>query len=136
MARPPSPIPTEAERAILEVLWTKKQASAREVTEVLSKSRNVAYTTVQTILKILHRKGFVTHQTEGRTFIYRPAVTRAQARSSALGQLVGQFFGGSSNALAQHLLSEHEIDLADLQVLQAKIDAAKAAAAKAKERKN
>lgn len=126
MARPTSPIPTEAERAILEVLWAKKQASAREVTDVLSQTKSVAYTTVQTILTILHRKGFVTHQTEGRTFIYRAAVSRAQARSSALRQLVGQFFGGSPKALAQHLLSEHEIDLADLEVLQAKIDAAQA----------
>lgn len=126
MARPASPIPTDAERAILEVLWAKKQASAREVTDALSESRTVAYTTVQTMLKILQRKGFVTHQTEGRTFIYRPTVTRAQARSSALRQLVGQFFGGSPKALAQHLLNEHEIDLADLEVLQAKLDAAQA----------
>lgn len=124
MTRPTSPVPTDAERAILEVLWAKKQASTREVAEVLSETKSVAYTTVQTILTILHRKGFVTHQTEGRTFIYRPAVTRAQARSSALRQLVGQFFGGSSKALAQHLLSEHEVDLADLELLQAKIDAA------------
>lgn len=126
MVRPTSPIPTEAERAILEVLWAKQDASAREVTDVLSETRSVAYTTVQTMLKILDRKGFVTHQTEGRTFIYRAAVSRVQARSSALRQLVGQFFGGSPNALAQHLLSEHEIDLTDLEVLQEKIDAAQA----------
>ncbi len=130
MARPTSSIPTEAERAILEVLWDKKKASAREVTDVLAESRPVAYTTVQTMLKILHRKGFVTYQTEGRAFIYRAAVTRAQARSSALRQLVGQFFGGSPKALAQHLLSEHEIDLTELEVLQEKIDAAQAKAGK------
>jgi predicted transcriptional regulator len=126
MVRPSSPIPTEAERAILEVLWARKQASAREVTDALSETRTAAYTTVQTILKILERKGFVTHRSEGRTFVYCAAVTRAQARSSALRQLVGQFFGGSPKALAQHLLSEHEIDLAELEVLQAKIDAAQA----------
>lgn len=130
MARPSSPIPTEAERAILEVLWTRKQATAREITEVLSESRAVAYTTVQTILKILDRKGFVTYQTEGRTFIYRAAVTRAQARSSALRQLVGQFFGGSPKALAQHLLNDNDIDLAELEVLQAKVDAAQARGSK------
>ena len=126
MARPPATVPTEVERTILEVLWAKQQASAREVTDVLAETRTVAYTTVQTMLKILDRKGFVTHQSDGRTYIYRPAITRAQARSSALRQLVGQFFGGSPEALAQHLLSEHEIDLADLEVLQAQIDAARA----------
>lgn len=130
MARPSSSIPTDAERAILEVLWANKQASAREVTDVLEQSRSVAYTTVQTMLKILHRKGYVTHQTEGRTFIYRAAVTRVEARSSALRQLVGQFFGGSPKALAQHLLSEHEIDLDELEMLQGKIDAAQVKARK------
>ena len=130
MARPSSSIPTEAERAILEVLWAKERASAREVTDVLAQTRSVAYTTVQTMLQILHRKGFVSHQTEGRTFIYRAAVTRTQARSSALRQLVGQFFGGSPKALARHLLSEHDIDLAELEVLQEKVDAAQAKARK------
>lgn len=130
MARPPSPIPTEAERAILEVLWTRKQASAREITDELSGTRSVAYTTVQTMLKILDRKGLVTYETEGRTFVYRAAVTRAQARSSALRQLVGQFFGGSPKALAQHLLGEHDIDLAELEAWQAKVDAAKAKGSK------
>lgn len=130
MARPTSPIPTEAERAILEVLWAKRHASAREVTDALAETRPVAYTTVQTMLKILDRKGFVTHQTEGRAFIYRATVTRAQARNSALRQLVGQFFGGSPKALAQHLLSEHEVDLAELKALQEKVDAAQAKARK------
>lgn len=126
MARPSSPVPTDAERAILEVLWAKRQASAREVADVLSESKPVAYTTVQTILAILHRKGFVARQNEGRTFVYRPALTRAQARNSAIRQLVGQFFGGSPKALAQHLLNEHEIDLDELELLQAKVDAAQA----------
>lgn len=126
MARPKSPIPTKAEREILEILWTKEHASAREVTEALSKIKAVAFTTVQTMLKILDDKGFITHRSEGRTFIYRPAISRSQVRNSALRQLLGQFFNGSPQALAQHLIEEHRVDLAELEALQTQVDAVSA----------
>jgi predicted transcriptional regulator len=126
MARPKSTAPTKAEREILEILWIKERATAREVTNALSKTKAVAFTTVQTMLKILDDKGFVTHRSEGRAFIYRPAISRSQARNIALRQLLGQFFDGSPQALAQHLLEEHKLDLTELEALQARVDAASA----------
>jgi BlaI family penicillinase repressor len=123
MARPPSPTLTDSERAILEVLWKKKEASVREVADELSKKKPVAYTTVLTMFKILGRKGLVSHRTEGRAFIYSPAISRNEARTQALENLLKQFFNGSPNVLAQHLLSEHDMDLAELKALQEKIDA-------------
>ncbi|HEX5663258.1 BlaI/MecI/CopY family transcriptional regulator [Lysobacter sp. M15] len=123
MARPPSPTLTDSERAILEVLWKKKEASVREVADELSKKKPVAYTTVLTMFKILGRKGLVSHRTEGRAFIYSPAISRNEARTHALENLLKQFFNGSPNVLAQHLLSEHDMDLAELKALQEKIDA-------------
>ena len=126
MARPISPTPTESERAILEILWAKKEASVREVADELSKTRPVAYTTVLTTFKILAKKGFVSHRTEGRAFIYRPTLSRGEARSKALHHLLAQFFNGSPKVLAQHLLSEHELDVAELEALQQKVDAAQA----------
>jgi BlaI family penicillinase repressor len=123
MARPPSTTLTDSERAILEVLWKKKEASVREVADELSKKKPVAYTTVLTMFKILDKKGLVTHRTEGRAFIYSPAISRNEARSHALENLLRQFFNGSPNVLAQHLLSEHDMDLAELKALQEKIDA-------------
>jgi BlaI family penicillinase repressor len=123
MARPPSTTLTDSERAILEVLWKKKEASVREVADELSKKKPVAYTTVLTMFKILDKKGLVSHRTEGRAFIYSPAISRNEARSHALENLLRQFFNGSPNVLAQHLLSEHDMDLAELKALQEKIDA-------------
>lgn len=125
MARPTSPTPTDAERAVLEVLWRRKEASVREVTDELCRTKPVAYTTVLTVFKILDRKGYVTHRSEGRAFIYRAAISRAQARSSALQQVLAQFFNDSPKALAQHLLNEHEVDLDELETLQDKVDAAR-----------
>lgn len=126
MARPTSPTPTDGERAILEVLWQLKEASVREVTDALSKSRPVAYTTVLTMLKILGSKGLVGHRTEGRAFIYHAAISRREARSKALQHLLAQFFNGSPKVLAQHLLNEHDVDMAELKALQLKVDAARA----------
>lgn len=125
MARPPSPTLTESERAILEVLWDKGEASVREVTDELSKQKSVAYTTVLTMFNTLSKKGFVTHRPEGRAFIYRAAITRELARKQALDHLLQQFFDGSPNVLAQHLLSEHDIDQAELKALQRKVSIAK-----------
>ncbi len=124
MARLSSPILTESERAIMEVLWKKKkEASVREAFEELSRSKAVAYTTVLTMFRILEKKGFVTHRTEGRAFIYLPTISRTEARTQALENLLRQFFNGSTNVLAQHLIREHEMDLVELKALEDRVAA-------------
>lgn len=124
MARPSSPTLTDSERAIMEVLWKKKEASVREVADELSKKKPLAYTTVLTMFRILDKKGLVTHRTEGRAFIYSAAISRSQARRQALEHLLAQFFNGSSSMLAQHLVSEHDVDIEELKALQQKVEAA------------
>jgi predicted transcriptional regulator len=124
MARPITPTLTDSERAILEVLWKRKEASVREVADELSQEKPVAYTTVLTMFKILEKKGLVTYRVEGRAFIYSAAIDRNDARKRALENLLRQFFNGSSNVLAQHLISEHEMDLAQVKALQKKVGAA------------
>lgn len=126
MARPTSPTITDSERAILEVLWEREEASVREVAEELARHKPVAYTTVLTMMNVLSKKGLVTHRPEGRAFIYRAALTRDQARKQALDHLLQQFFSGSPNILAQHLVSEHDVDPVQRAMLQKKVDAAKA----------
>ncbi|MDN5923845.1 MAG: BlaI/MecI/CopY family transcriptional regulator [Xanthomonadales bacterium] len=126
MARPTSPMPTDAERAILEVLWDKREASVREVTEALAQTKPVAYNTVLTMLKILDRKGFVHHRAVGRAFIYQASVSRSEVRNRALRRLLAQFFNGSPDALAQHLIAAHDWDSDELERLQQQVDAARA----------
>lgn len=123
MARPSSPTLTDSERAILEVVWKHGQASVREVAEELSKKRPVAYTTVLTIFKILEKKGMVQYHREGRAFIYRATISRNEARKQAIENLLKQFFNGSPDVLAQHLISERGANVIDLQALQEKVNA-------------
>lgn len=125
MARPPSPSVTEAEQAILEVLWALGEGSVRDVANALAQQKPVAYTTVLTMLGILHKKELVEFRQEGRAFIYRPTLTKADVRDRALHNLMAQLFDGSPEALAVHLLENHDVDPGKIDALRAKIRRAK-----------
>lgn len=124
MARPGTPTLTDSERKLLEVLWKCKEASVREVTDELSKKSPVAYTTVLTLLGLMEKKGLVSHRQEGRAFIYSAAVSRSEALAKAVEHLLKQFFNGSPQVLAQHLVEQHEVDPAELEALKQLVDAA------------
>jgi predicted transcriptional regulator len=122
MARKKSPVLTEAEERIMRVLWAEEEASVRLVTDVLAQSRPVAYNTVLTLLRILTDKGYVAPRREGRAFIYRPLVSRSEARTQAVKQLMSQFFEGSPTALAQHLFHHTDLDPDELEAMRRELD--------------
>ena len=122
MARKPSAALTDAEARVMRVLWEKGEASVREVTDALETSYPVAYNTVLTILRILTDKDYVTPRQDGRAFIYKPTVTRAEARSRALRKVVSTFFEGSPTQLAQHLLRTGNLSAGELQALKDELD--------------
>jgi predicted transcriptional regulator len=88
---------TPLELEIMKVLWESGPASVQTVQQRLEGSR--AYTTVQTMLNVLHRKGKVTRVLDEKAYVYRPAVSRSQAIGNALGDLVDRMFGGSAESL-------------------------------------
>jgi len=127
MARTQSSELTGAEQKIMQVLWQQGPCSVKDIAAVLSQESPVAYTTVQTLCRILLDKGHVQAEKHGKAFIYRAITVQQEARSQALRSLLQRFFGGSPELLAQHLLSEQPLT-ADLQAqLQAKIDQAQQA---------
>lgn len=122
MPKPKSDVLTEAEQRIMRVLWAKGEASVRDVTDELEASYPVAYNTVLTLLRILTEKDYVRPRQDGRAFIYRPLVSRADARTRALKKLMSTFFEGSPTALAQHLLKTETISAEELHELQDEIE--------------
>jgi BlaI family transcriptional regulator, penicillinase repressor len=124
MARKPSSQLTDSEQNIMRILWDRGEASVREITDILSQDKKTAYTTVQTMCKILADKGYADFHKQGKAFIYTPKITQQEARQGALTSMLNKFFGGSPKVLAQHLLEETNIDLKDLEELQNKIDQA------------
>lgn len=124
MPRPKSDVLTEAEQRIMRVLWQKGEASVREVTDALEDSYPVAYNTVLTLLRILTDKDYVKPRQDGRAFIYKPLVTRAEARTRALKKVMGTFFEGSPTALAQHLIRDGNLSARELKALKDELDRA------------
>ncbi|MEM1054782.1 MAG: BlaI/MecI/CopY family transcriptional regulator [Bacteroidota bacterium] len=93
------------EMEILRQVWALGRVSAREVHTRMD--RDVAYTTVTTIMKNLADKGYLSFEREGATFIYAPARPAEEVRQSVLGSIVDKVFGGSARTLI-HTLAGHE----------------------------
>jgi predicted transcriptional regulator len=122
MPRKPSSTLTDAELRVMGVLWEKGEATVREVTDELERKHQLAYTTVLTVLRVLTDKKFVAAKAAGRAHVFRPLVSRTEARATAVKQMLTSFFGGSSDALAQHLIESDSVDLDRLRAIEAKLD--------------
>jgi len=117
MARKRSLTLTDAESRVMSVLWQRQTATVGDVVAALAQERAVTYSTVQTILRILETKGFVTHDKVARAFVYRPAVDERQARQRALKHLVARLFNGSPSLLVLNVLEDQAIDSTELKRL-------------------
>jgi BlaI family transcriptional regulator, penicillinase repressor len=122
MARKRSPALTDAESRVMAVLWQQKTATVGDVAAALRKNRAVSYSTVQTILRILEAKCYVTHEKVARAFLYHAIVDERQARRRALKHLVGRLFNGSPSLLVLNVLEDEEIDPAELKRLKKLIE--------------
>ncbi len=118
---------TPLELEIMQVLW---EAGACTVSDVQPKLKaELAYTTVQTMLNVLLRKGKVKRAQEGRAFRYRAAVSRERATGSALNDMVKRMFGGSPEALLMAMVDARQISAEELaRVAERLADAEKQAA--------
>jgi len=100
--------------AIMRVLWERGEAPAIEVHRALFEERGLAVTTIKTMLRKLEEYGCVEHRTNGRRFIYRPAIAEADVRKGMVADLVQRLFSGDSAALVNHLVRSGEVDAEDL----------------------
>lgn len=113
--RTPSASLTDAEHRIMRVLWEHPRSTVGEVVERMAGPRRPAYNSVLTILRILERKGYVSHEKDGRAFIYSPMIDKRQARTNALSHLLSRFFDGSREALVLDLFGESAVDADEVQ---------------------
>lgn len=100
---------TELEMELMKVLWETGPATVQTVREKLRGRRELAYTTVQTMLNILHRKGKVRRTLKDRAYCYRPAVGRQKAMAQVLGDLIERVFGGSAESLVLGLVETRHL---------------------------
>ena len=114
--KPPLPRPTDAELAILRVLWQRGPSTVREVLDAVNAARPepIAYTTVLRFLQIMTGKGLVSREDRDRTHVFAPAVPEERTKKQMVGDLLERAFGGSVHELVVQALGSRKISAAEL----------------------
>jgi len=113
---------TKAEEEVMLVMWELKEAVVRDVIKKLEEP-DTPYTTVSTVIRILEKKGFVTHRAVGTTYLYYPAISKKEYLRTYLRGIVKNYFDGSSTGLVSFFAKESDMDLADLRELLGEVEA-------------
>ena len=108
MPKPEKSTLTKLELQVMQAIWRLGPSNVAAVQQALS--QELAYTTVQTMLNILERKGKLKRTLRGRAFVYAATVSEAKASTHAVRDLVDRMFGGSSEDLVMSLLKSRQID--------------------------
>jgi BlaI family transcriptional regulator, penicillinase repressor len=118
MARPASEHPTELELAILKILWRQAPQTVEQVRDLLARDgRELAHSSVITIMNIMVRKGLLAREKQGRAFEFTPLVAEADVGQGMLADLVDRVFDGSATAVLMNLLEAKDVNADELREL-------------------
>jgi len=112
----------ELQRAVMEVVWRRGEASVHDVLRELGRRKKLAYTTVLTVLQKLEKAGWLTHRAEGKSYIYIPKASREEAGAGSVRGFLRRVFEGDAVAMFQHLIRESNLSEEELDELRALID--------------
>jgi len=118
----PTPRPTDAELAILRVLWERGPSTVREVHEEVSRERGTGYTTVLKLLQIMFDKGLVTRDESERAHVYQPRHSEEQAQRRLVTDLLDRAFGGSAQKLVMQALTAKKASAEELAEIRKLLD--------------
>ena len=125
MNRTPAPRPTDAELAILRILWDRGPSTVRQVHEILGRDRQAAYTTALKLLQIMTEKGLVERDERDRTHIYRARLSEETTQRQLVRDLVDRAFAGSSSKLVLQALASKRASAEELRDIRKAIDGAR-----------
>jgi len=108
---------TEAELRLMRVLWVRGECAVAEVVAAVADETPLAYNSVLTTIRVLERKGYVTHRQEGRAFLYSACVAQQEASRAEVQHMLARFFGNSRERLLLSLLGDDEITADELRRL-------------------
>lgn len=115
---------TETELELMMILWKLGEGSVAEVIDHLPKERDLAYTSVSTILRILEQKGILNTRKEGRGHIYIPKIKKSEYEAKTVKHVVDRVFDGTPVALVRQLLDTVKLDEKDIEELKNLIEQA------------
>ncbi|MBN2418757.1 MAG: BlaI/MecI/CopY family transcriptional regulator [Deltaproteobacteria bacterium] len=116
-----TPIPTEAELAILNVLWNTGPSTVREVQNILNRTRNAGYTTVLKLLQIMTQKKLVRRDESSHAHVYIPSCSKQNTQKRLVNDLLCKAFGGSSVQLACTLFESEKLSRSEFEKLRNEI---------------
>ncbi len=119
-AKPPKP--TDAELAILRVLWEQGPCTVRQIQQVLDRTRPTGYTTVLKLLQIMTEKGLVRRDESERSHVYRPRWSEDRTQRQLLGDLLDRAFAGSTSRLVMQALSSRKASPEELAAIRKLLD--------------
>ena len=122
MADKPTPRPTDAELAILSVLWDRGPSTVREVHDALSSTQDSGYTTVLKLMQIMTDKGLVVRDESQRAHVYASRLGEQKTQRQLLGDLIDRAFGGSRAKLVMQALSASKASAAELSAIRQLLD--------------
>src|SRR5918999_980604 len=122
MPKPTTPRPTDAELAILRVLWDRGPSTVRQVHEVLGRERPSAYTTALKMLQIMTEKGLVRRDESDRTHVYHARLSEEQTQRQLVRDLLDRAFGGSASKLVMQALATRRATSEELTEIRRLID--------------
>lgn len=125
MSRATAPRPTDAELAILRILWDRGPSTVRQVHDILAHERPAAYTTALKLLQIMIEKGLVERDERDRTHVYRARLSEETTQRQLVRDLVERAFGGSSAKLVMQALATKRASAEELKDIRKAIDSAK-----------
>lgn len=111
------PALSPAETEILRLLWQLEPATVQQIFEALPTEREVAYATVQTLLRRLEKKGYVRHSAKGKAHVFSAAVKQDDVITRSVGDFVERLFGGDPLPLMLHLADHSKLDPKDIERL-------------------
>ena len=120
MAKAEEGVLTKLELQVMQVVWRSGPCTVTAAQEGLQ--QELAYTTVQTMLNILERKGQLKRELQGRAFLYSPVVSEARAAGTAVRDLLDRMFGGSGEELVMSLVKSRQLDAKKLAELSRRLE--------------
>lgn len=110
---------SELQLALMQAIWARGEASNADVLEALKPERELAHTTVATLLSRLEKRGLIQSRREGRTLLYRSLVAPEQVQRSMVGGLLSSLFGGQPSRLLAHLVGDGKVSRSELAEMRA-----------------
>lgn len=112
----------ETEMEVLHHVWELEEATVKQVRKRILENREVAYTTIMTVMKNLAEKGYLKYRKDGVTYVYSPAQQPESVRSNLIGDLIKKVFKGSPKELVQTLVKSKDLTEKDLDEIKSMID--------------